>query len=69
MGLIEPYGNRGERPKGRRRAAPLWSELDKEGGGAPLSFPSLSSSPLLLLQLGKEGVLLPMGVGLLQGAP
>ena len=29
MGLIGPYGNRGERPKGRRRAPSLWSELDK----------------------------------------
>ena len=31
----------------------------------PPSFLSPSSFPLLLLQLGKEGVLLPMGVGLL----
>ena len=28
MGLIGPYRNRGERPKGRRRAPPLRSELD-----------------------------------------
>ena len=41
------------------------SELDKGRVGGPL-LPSLSSSfPLLLLQLGKEGVLLPVGVGLL----
>ena len=36
MGLIRPYGNRGERPKGRRHAPPLLSELDK--GAAPFSF-------------------------------
>ena len=34
MGLIGPYGNRGERPKGRRPAPPFWSELDK--GRSPL---------------------------------
>ena len=28
MGLIGPYRNRGERPKGRRPAPSLWSELD-----------------------------------------
>ena len=38
-------------------------------GLAPLSFPSSSSFPLLLLQLGKKGVLLPVGVGLPPGAP
>ena len=43
MGLIGPYGNRGERPKGRRRAAPLWSELDK--GCGPLFLPPLPLFP------------------------
>ena len=48
-------------------AAPLppKSELDKEGAAPPLSFPpSLLPSPLLVQQ-GREGVLLPVGVGLL----
>ena len=48
MGLIGPYGNRGERPKGMRRAAPLWSELDKGCSSfflAPLPlFPPFSYS-------------------------
>ena len=43
MGLIGPYGNRGERPKGRRRAAPLWSELDK--GCSPFFLPPLPLFP------------------------
>ena len=51
MGLIGPYGNRGERPKGRRRAAPLWSELDK-GRSPPFLLP-LPLFPLLLLQQGR----------------
>ena len=59
MGLIGPYGNRGERPKGRRPAPPLWSELDN--GGSPLFL-----LPLLLFPspTRKGGVLLPVGVGL-----
>ena len=59
MGLIGPYGNRGERPKGRRPAPPLWSELDK-GAGPLFLLPLLVfSSPTR-----KGGVLLPVGVGL-----
>ena len=52
LGLIGPYGNRGERPKGRRRAPPLWSELDK--GCSPLFLLPLPLFPSLLLQQGKE---------------
>ena len=59
MGLIGPYGNRGERPKGRRHAPPLWSELDKGGGPLFLLPLLLFSSPTR-----KGGVLLPVGVGL-----
>ena len=73
MGLIGPYGNRGERPKGRRPAPPLWSELDK--GRSPLFllplllFPSPTRKGGVLLLLfpsptRKGGVLLPVGVGL-----
>jgi len=62
MGLIGPYGNRGERPKGRRRAAPLWSELDK--GCGPLFLPPLPLFPPSPTPTRKEGVLLPVGVGL-----
>ena len=67
MGLIGPYGNRGERPKGRRCAAPLWSELDK--GCSPLFLPPLPLYPPSPTPTRKEGVLLPVGVGLLPGAP
>ena len=52
LGLIGPYGNRGKRPKERRRAAPLWSELDK--GCSPLFLVPLPLFPSLLLQQGKE---------------
>ena len=46
------------------------AELDKVWvGAAPLSFSPTPPSLPLLLQLGKGGILLPMGVGLLQGAP
>ena len=50
MGLIGPYGNRGERPKGRRPAPPP-SGPNWTRGPVPFSF-SLSSS--FLLQQGKE---------------
>ena len=53
------------RPRGSRAPLPPKSELDKEGGGAPpFLSPSLLPSPLLVQQ-GREGVLLPVGVGLL----
>ena len=67
LGLMGPIGGRGEAAKGQPR--PPKSELDKEGGGAPLSFPpSLLPSPLLVQQ-GREGVLLPVGGGLLLARP
>ena len=51
LGLMGPSGGRGEVTKGQPRAPPSpKSELDKEGGGAPLfpspplSLPSLSYS-------------------------
>src|ERR687897_1792249 len=50
MGLIGPYGNRGERPKGRRRAAPPGPNWTR--GAAPFSF-SLSPS-FFLSYSGKE---------------
>ena len=57
-------------PGGGRAPLPLLVRIGQgKGGGAPLSFPSSSSFPLLLLQLGKKGVLLPVGVGLPLGAP
>ena len=51
MGLIRPYGHRGGRPKGRRRAAPHGSELDK--GCGPLFLLPLPLFPSLLLRKGK----------------
>ena len=36
-----------------------------EGGGAPLFLPPSLPLPSLLVQLGKGGILLPVGVGLL----
>ena len=65
MGLMGPSGGRGEAAKGQPRAPPPKSELDKEGGRRP---PFLSPSLLpshVLVQQGREGVLLPVGVGLL----
>ena len=52
LGPIGLYGNRGDRPKGRRPARPLWSELDK--GCSPLFLLPLLLFPSLLLQQGKE---------------
>ena len=43
MGLIGPYGNRGERPKGRRHAPPSGPNWTR--GAAPLSFFLSSSFP------------------------
>ena len=46
------------------RPSPPKSELDKEGAPPPFLSSSLLPSPLLVQQ-GREGVLLPVGVGLL----
>ena len=62
MGL---YGEEERGPGLGRVPLPLVRIGQGEGGGAPLSFLSPSSFPLLLIQQGREGVLLPMGVGLL----
>ena len=65
MGLLGPRGRRENEPGGGRAPLPLLVRIRQgKGGGAPLSFPSSSSSPLLLFQIGKKGVLLPVGVGL-----
>ena len=45
MGLIVPYGNRGERPKGRRRAPPLVQIGEGVQPPFPCSSPPLSFSP------------------------
>ena len=52
--------------------APLWAGGRIGiglGGAAPLSFSPTPPSLPLLLQLGKGGILLPVGVGLLQAHP
>ena len=71
-GVNGPHGPKVEHRRGgqgRPRAPPPLVRIGQGGGGAPLSFlSSLRSSPLLL-QLGKEGVLLPVGVGLLLARP
>ena len=66
MGLNGPSGGSGEEAKGQPRAPPPQVRIG-QGGGAPppLSFPPLSPSCPFLLQHGREGVLLPVGVGLL----
>ena len=74
-GLLEPPGGNWaswaqlveeeRRPRGSRVPLPPKSELDKEEGRRPpFLSPSLLPSPLLVQQ-GREGVLLPVGVGLL----
>ena len=47
LGLMGPIGGRGEAAKGQPRARPPKSELDKEGGGAPLFLSPSLSFPLL----------------------
>ena len=49
MGLIGLYGNREERPKGKRHAPPSGPNWTRGGGAAPFpsSSPSLSFSPTL----------------------
>ena len=70
LGLMDPIGGRGEAAKGQPCAPPPpKSVLDKEGGRRPpFPFPLFPSSPLLVQQ-GREGVILPMGVGLLLARP
>ena len=67
MGLVEEEERR---PRGCIAPLPPKSELDKEGGGQrpPFPFFPLFLLPQFLIQLGKGGVLLPVGVGLLQRA-
>ena len=59
--VVEEEGRPGQ-PRAPSPSSPNWT---RRGGGAPL-FPSppLSLPSLLLLQQGKGGVLLPVGVGL-----
>ena len=63
LGLMGPIGGRGEAAKGQPRAppSPNWT---RRGRRPPFLSPSLLPSPLLVQQ-GREGVLLPVGVGLL----
>ena len=68
MGLLGPNGEEEGQPKGSCWRPPTQSELDKEGAAPPF-LPLSLLLPLILLLLGKEGVLLPVGVGLLPGAP
>ena len=59
--LVEKRRGGQGRPRAPSPSSPNWT---RRGGGAPLSFPSSSS-----FQQGKRGVLLPVGVGLLQAHP
>ena len=70
MGLNGPSGGRGNEAKGQPRAPPSQVRIGQGGGRRPppLSFPPSPSSPQVLVQLGKGGVLLPVGVGLLRRA-
>ena len=67
MGLLGPSGEEEGRPRVAAHPLPPQSELDKEGGGAPLSFPPLSPSLSSPTPTWKGGVVLPVGVGLLMG--
>ena len=65
--LLGLSGKERQQPGGGARPSQAQSELDK-GFGARPPLPFFSTPPpfpLLLFQLGKEGVLLPVGVGLL----
>ena len=73
-GVIGPSWALRERRRGCKRCAappPLPSLNRTRRGGRRPPFPSPlpPPSPFLLLQLGKKGVLLPVGVGLPLGAP
>ena len=66
LGLHGPRGRRGKEAGGGPCAPPLPSPNRTREGGRRPPFPSPLPplSPLLLFQLGKKGVLLPVGVGL-----
>ena len=64
MGLIGPLWERGEGSKGG--GAPPKPNPNWEGGRPPFLPPSSPFLPLLV-QLGKGGILLPVGVGLPMG--
>ena len=71
-GIWALMGFSGKEGKGAREGAPPPQAQSKLGGGpAPLSFlpPSSPFLPHLLVGQGKEGVLLPVGVGLLLARP
>ena len=70
MGLSGPRWKRGEEARAGPRPLPPSPNRTRRGGRRPPSFLPSTSSPLpLLVQHGKGGVLLPVGVGLLLGAP
>ena len=60
MGLVEKEERR---PRGCRTPLPPKSELDKEGGGAPLSFPLSLSFPPSLSPTWQRGVRPALGGG------
>ena len=60
-------GERRREPKRGRPPPP--SPIQIGWGADPPFHPPLSPFLPLLIQLGKGGILLPVGVGLLQGAP
>ena len=63
LGLIGPYGNRGGRPKGRRRPpmGPNWTKGKGAGGPLPFPTPSLFPSFFSPTPERKRGVLLGLG--------
>ena len=68
--IVGLCGEEERRPGQGRAPLPPSPNRTREGGRRP-PFPSSLPplSPLLLLQLGKKGVLLPVGVGLLLARP
>ena len=63
-GIWALMGFSGKEGKGAREGVPPQAQSELGGGPTPLSFLPPSSSFPLPLQIGKGGVLLPVGVGL-----
>ena len=64
LGLHGPRGRRGKEAGGGRMPLPFLVRIGQGKGAPPFPSPLPPLSPILLFQLGKKGVLLPVGVRL-----